>query len=51
MVHRSEHLLGLHAPLLPDRLECVVCCDPGDAGKMLQQLLCDGCDCGFHIVP
>jgi hypothetical protein len=24
---------------------CVVCCDPGDAGKML---LCDSCDCGFH---
>jgi hypothetical protein len=24
---------------------CVVCCDPGDAGKML---LCDSCDCGYH---
>jgi hypothetical protein len=40
MVHNSEHLLVVHAPLLPGRL--VLC------AVIRGMLLCDSCDCGFH---
>jgi hypothetical protein len=45
MVRRSEHLLDSGACPPATGQACVVCCDPGDAEKML---LCDSCDCGFH---
>jgi hypothetical protein len=44
MVHRSEHLLVVHAHLQPGRLVlCAVI-----RGMLEKMLLCDSCDCGFH---